>query len=265
MYFLHRRLPSILGGVALAAALLAIGPVTAFASGGATCAGGSVAAGTYSSLTISGFCTVDAGNVVVRNNLNVLRSAGLQATFFGSNLTVGGDIVVHNHGVLILGCEPFASPCSNDPNAGTGGTPGVQTSDSVRGNVLADYARMVIAHHNAIFGSVHQSFGGGGLFCDFVHPNRLSFTTYEDNTIGGDATITDMKTCWTGFIRNSVGGTVNFSRNATFDEDGNEVVTNRIRGDLNCFRNDPAVQFGDSMGIPSTVFGTTRGQCKAVI
>jgi hypothetical protein len=265
MHVLHRKLPSILGGVALAAALLAIGPVTAFASGSTTCAAGSVAAGTYSSLTISGSCTVDAGNVVVKNNLNVLRGAALQATFYGSNLTVGGDLVVHNHGVLLLGCEPFASPCSNDPNAGTGGTPGVQTNHSVRGSLVAEFARMVIAHHNAIFGDVHQSLGGGGVFCDFVHPNRLFFTTYEDNTIGGDATITDLRTCWTGFIRNSVGGTVTFSRNTTFDEDGNEIVTNRIRGDLNCVGNDPAPQFGDSGGTPNTVFGTTRGQCKVLI
>ena len=53
------------GGVALVLPLL---PVAASAAGGnGTCSGGSVAAGTYQSLTVTGFCSVDSGAVTVTN------------------------------------------------------------------------------------------------------------------------------------------------------------------------------------------------------
>jgi len=45
------------------------------------------------------------------------------------------------------------------------------------------------------------------------------------------------------------------------DDDGNEVVTNTIHGNLNCAENDPAPQVGDSEGSPNRVTGVETGQC----
>src|ERR1700737_485823 len=111
MNVLRRKLPSLLGAAALAAAFMTAGAATAAASG-ATCAGGSVAGGAYESLTITGFCSVDSGLVEVRHNLTVAPGGILNATFSGSNLKVGQNLLVKSTGILVLGCEPFASPWS---------------------------------------------------------------------------------------------------------------------------------------------------------
>jgi len=86
-------------------------------------------------------------------------------------------------------------------------------------------------------------------------------STYEDNAIGKNASITEVQTCWMGFIRNNVSGNVNYQNNVTADDDGNEVVTNTVARNLNCSGNSPAPQFGDSGGIPNTVSGHANGQC----
>lgn len=85
-----------------------------------------------------------------------------------------------------------------------------------------------------------------------------------DNTIGRNASVTGLRTCWLGFIRNTVMRNVNFSNNVTFDPDGNEVVTNSIRWNLNCHDNSPAPQLGDSGGALNTVGRKATGQCKAL-
>lgn len=49
--------------------------------------------------------------------------------------------------------------------------------------------------------------------------------------------------------------------NTVMDTDGNEIVTNTIHGDLNCWGNDPPPQVGDSEGSPNHVTGRETGQC----
>jgi len=202
-------------------------PVAASAaSGNAICSGGSVAAGTYQSLTVTGFC-----------------------------LTVG------SHAILVLGCEPEAFICFNDPDQ-TVGT--LSTNDHVGGNLTATGALMVLAHHNTIGGNVTQAGGGGGVNCSTfpLGPSGPpAYSTYEDNTIGRNASVTGLRTCWLGFIRNTVARNVNFNDNRTFDPDGNEVVTNTVRWNLNCHGNSPAAQIGDSAGSPNTVGRKATGQC----
>ena len=68
-----------------------------------------------------------------------------------------------------------------------------------------------------------------------------------------------------GFFRNTVSNDGRFVGNKTADPDGNEFATNTIGGDLSCNGNNPAPQFGDSGGSPSTVGGHVRGQCKKVV
>ena len=226
------------------------------ASGNATCSGGSIAAGTYQSLTVTGLCSVNAGPVTVTGNVTVAPGGVLLAAFGGSDLNVGGNLTAGSHAILVLGCEQEAFPCFNDPSAAT--------SDHVGGNLAADGALMVLAHHNAIGGNVAQSGGGGGVNCSTfpLGPSGPpAYSTYEDNTIGRNASVTGLRTCWLGFIRNTVARNVNFNDNRTFDPDGNEVVTNTVRWNLNCHANSPAPQVGDSGGSPNSVGRKATGQC----
>lgn len=277
MTLLRRKLPSILGVAALVVTFMASGAVSAAAATNATCAGGVIAHGTYRSLTITGFCNLAAGNVTVQRNLVIESGGGLNAAFAGSDLRVGGNLRVRPSGILVLGCEPFAFPCFNDLNAKSGGTPGMQTNDSVGRNLISDGATMVLAHHSVFWGDVVQVGGGGGVNCKTLPFGPPAYTTYEDNTMHGDVTVSGLHTCWSGFFRNTVSGDVRWSKNVTWDgtpeppgdptlhgdEDGNEVATNTVHGDLSCFNNVPAVQYGDSQGSPNIVFGDIRGQCTA--
>ncbi len=242
------------------------GAAAAKPSGGgaaATCSGGSIAPGTYSALTVAGACTLDSGSVTVTGNVSVRSGAALIAAFGGSDLTVGQNLVVQSNGVLVLGCEPEAFICLNDPDQEVGT---LITNDRVGGNLTADGALAVLAHHDTIGRNVVLSGGGGGLNCDpqdalFGSP---AYATYEDNSIGGNAVITGWQSCWLGFIRNTVGRNVNFQGNSTFDPDGNEIVTNTIGGSLNCSGNDPAPQVGDSEGSLNTAARAT-GQCVGIV
>ncbi|HKC21830.1 MAG TPA: hypothetical protein VKB64_04875 [Gaiellaceae bacterium] len=255
-------------GLAIAAAVL-VGQVGSAAAkppatgGDATCNGGSIAPGTYSSLTVAGACFLDSGSVTVTHNVSVQPAAALIAAFGGSDLTVGQNLAVQSNGVLVLGCEPEAFACINDPDQEVGT---LITNDRVGGNLTASNALAVLAHHNTIGGNVVLSGGGGGLNCDpqdalFGSP---AYATYEDNVIGGNAVVSNWQSCWLGFIRNSVSGNVNYQDNSTFDPDGNEVVTNTIHGGLNCSGNDPAPQFGDSEG-NLNVAARATGQCVGLV
>src|SRR5579864_3639098 len=273
MLKIPRRLFGLLAAGSVAAAMSVAGATVAAAASNATCSSGSVAAGTYASLTITGFCNVDSGDVTVQNDVTITPGGGLNAAFSGSNLTVAGSLKV-NSGLLVLGCEPQAFPCFNDPNGQAGGTPGFQTKHRVGEGLRSTNAVLVLVHHNTIFDGVSQIGGGGGLPCvPLFFQGPPAYTTYEDNTIHGDVAVSGLRTCWSGFFRNTVFGDVTWSGNITWDgtlpdfppvngdDDGNEIATNTIHGDLACFGNTPAIQFGDSGGTPSTVFGDATGQC----
>ena len=266
MGLFRRKALSLLGAGVVAAMYMATGITNVAADSNATCASGSVAPGTYRSLTITGFCNLDSGNVTVERNVTITGTGGLNAGFFGSDLTVGRDILIQPGGLVLLGCEPIASPCFNDPNRDKGGTTGWQTNHSVGHNFVSKGGVLVVVHHTTFWGEVAQTGGGGGLSCAQLFPmGPPAYTTYEDNTIHGDITVAGLHTCWSGIFRNNVWGTVNWNDNVTGDPDGNEVSGNLVHGNLNCFNNAPAAQFGDSAGVPNTVIGTTRGQCNNLL
>jgi hypothetical protein len=266
MRWLQRRTSTLLMALGLASSLLVLTPAGASAQvgGSATCHGGSVASGVYSSLDIAGLCALNAGPVVVQQNLTLEKGSGLNAAFGGSDLAVGGNVVVMQDAILVLGCEPQAFPCFNDNPT----HPTMSTHDSVGGNLTATSALMMLIHNNVIGGAATQTGGGGGVTCSFFPLGQNgppAYSTYEDNTIGNGASITGVNTCWLGFIRNRVWGTVNYNNNITADEDGNEVVTNLISGKLNCAGNSPDPQFGDSGGDPNLVAGGATGQCTSLV
>ena len=101
--------------------LLGTGTASAAGLASSTCAGGSIAAGTYGSLTITGLCTVELGNVVVVRDVTVAPGGGLEAVFSGSNLIVERNLVVGAGGVLALGCSPLLGDflCMNNPAGST--------------------------------------------------------------------------------------------------------------------------------------------------
>lgn len=256
-------LPLLAAGI-LAAAFAAMPAVAGAAGGGAyTCAGGSIPAGNYSSITVNGVCTVDAGNVTVQHNLTVASGGGLLAAFGGSDLAVGGNLTVESNAALVLGCEPEAFVCFNDPDQEVGT---LMTHHTIAGNLIADGALAVLVHANTIHGNAVVSGGGGGVNCDSqdILQGSPAYATFEDNTIGRNLTITGWQSCWLGAIRNNVSGNLIFQDNATFLDDGNEVVTNSIARNLICNGNDPAPHVGDSEG---SLNHATRGigQCASMV
>ena len=245
-----------------------MGSRAASVGGDATCFGGSVAAGVYSNLSIAGFCNVDSGSVTVEHNLTVLPGGTLNAQFGGtdtgpapSDVTVGGNLDVQTNGVLVLGCEPGHFTCQNDPDPSTGGT--FSNSASVGGNLTAEDALAVVVHVTAIGRNVTMSGGGGGVTCSGFLPVLLSppYGDFEDNTIGGNLTISGWQSCWLGAFRDTIRGNVDWHSNVTADPDGNEIATNSIGRNFNCAGNTPNPQIGDSGGLLNLVSGRANGQC----
>ena len=109
MILIAKRFGALTAIVVAVGALQLVSPAASYAASGQTCSGGSVAAGSYSSLTITGPCTVDTGTVTVARDLTVAPGGELVAAFGGSDVNVGGNLAVGTNGVLVLGCEPEAS------------------------------------------------------------------------------------------------------------------------------------------------------------
>jgi hypothetical protein len=229
--------------------------------------------GTHSSVVVKGACFVASGQpTVVRHNLTILAGGALNAAFGGSDIKVGGNIVVRSGGILVLGCEPFAFTCFNDPDQQNGGT--LSTHDTVGGNLVAKDALMVLAHNNNIEGNITQTGGGGGVNCStfpFGPNGPPAYSTYEDNTVGGKISVTGLQSCWLGVIRNNVDGGVNIINDQLADPDAIEINSNHIEGNLNCHDNSfvwdsSEANFGQT-GIwprtqaPNTVGGERTGQC----
>ena len=217
----------------------------------ATCTGGVVAPGTYKSLTIRGLCAIPSGTVTVQHNLEIEQNAALDAHFDAATLIVRGNVHVEKNAVFVLGC--LESGCST-------------TNNRVGGNVVANGALALIFHHNVIGGNISVHKGGGGVNCN---PNPLLqgspvFSDFEDNHIGGNLVVTQLRSCWLGIIRDTVGRNVLVIHNVMADPDANEVVTNVIGGNLACFHNDPHAQAGDSQGAPNMVKGHKLGECAAL-
>jgi hypothetical protein len=265
MAWMAKRFGAVAAVVVAAGALQVVAPTASFAAGAATCSGGSVAAGSYLSLTISGFCTVDTGNITVAHDLTVAPGGELIAAFGGSDVHVGGNLTVRANGVLILGCEPEAFVCVNDPDQNVGT---LITNDTIGHNVTTQGALAVIVHATKIGLNEVVQGGGGGVTCNSTIPNvpgPPAYIDFEDTSVGGNAIIQGVQSCWAGFIRDTVGHNVIYQGNAFADPDASELTTNTVGGNMICFRNSPQVQFGDSQGTPNIVSGHALGECKNVV
>ena len=246
------------------------------------CAGGKVPAGTYSSIVITGECYMPVGTIVVRGNVTVAPGALLDAATPGdpesgpvvpATVLIGGSVWVGDGAALIFGCSP---------NIFCGNPPGV-SYDRIGGNLTAVGALGVVFHSAAIGGNVSVISGGGGTNCNaspasppvvgapapWSDDASLDFTPvytdFEDNSIGGNLTIANLRSCWLGSLRNQIGGSTTIVNNTMADPDAMEVGSNLIAGNMTCSGNFaggvPAVQFGDGAAAPNMVGGWAAGQC----
>jgi hypothetical protein len=228
-----------------------------------TCSGGSIPSGTYNTLTVTGACSVDSGNVTVLQGATVNAGADLYAAYGGSDLVVDGSLNVLKSAVLILGCEPQQFICFNDPDQSNGT---LSTNDRVGNFLYANLPLAVIVHHSTL-GSVWNHGGVAGVNCNpqaalFGSP---AYFTYEDNTITGGVEIGGWHACWAGFIRNTVGDAVSYNGSTTASPDGNEIASNTIGEWLNCTGDSPKPQIGDSGGSLNTVGLYGGGQCFDIV
>ena len=254
MKALRRLAPMILVGavVLMSASSASAGGTSGGNFGHATCRSGNVASGHYQSLRIAGFCTIpDNRTVTISGNLVVADHAVLDSVHMGT-VHIGQDLLVGKGAVLGFGCAP---------SAGCSGT----SDDVIGGSLKTTGAAAVIMHGNTIRHNISIQGGGGSMDCTstalFGGPY---YYTQEDSWIGGSVWISGVRSCWMGFIRNHVGGSVHLWDNRFGDPDAMEIVTNHIHGDLTCFNNSPHAQVGDSEGSPNVVGGRKRGECRAV-
>jgi hypothetical protein len=220
-------------------------------------------AGTYSSVDVQGVCFVSAGQVTVTGNVTLEPGTSLVALFATdggsgtSGITVQGNIDVGPTATLILGCEATEIQCQDDNSANVG--------DTVDGSIISTNPLGVIIHESTIGGDVISTGGGGGVSCeptgifnDFGSP---VYSDYEDNTIGGNLTVTGLNSCWFGALRETIGGSATFQNNIFADPDASENLTNQISGNLLCSGNNPVVAYGDSGASPNIVGGFATGEC----
>ena len=243
--------PAIAAG-ALVAGASAAGAAPAWH--GAVCHSGNIASGTYPGLTITGKCTVPNGAVVVVRGDLVLDEGSYFNAFTQGTVLVTGNIRVGAKALLALGCTPESipppSPCGT-----------VTTHDTVGGNIVAVGALTMYLDGDTIGGNLVSIGGGPG-------PTLNPYINFpiKDNTIQGNVYVQGWKGAWFGFIRNVTLGNATFIGNvgvtkADGTPDSTEIVTNTIAGNLACYANVPAAQFGDSGGSPNIIGGFAAGQC----
>jgi hypothetical protein len=241
----------------LACALALTAPVAVTeAAPSTTCTGGTIAAGTYPSLTITGTCSLaNSGTVTVNGNLTVASGGVLNARTL-ANLKVNGNLVVSPNGAALVGCSP-AIECS--------GT----TTDVITGSVSATQAQAFIMHSTTVSSGVTIAGSTGGVSCApsaalapvAPFPGAPNYFDVEDSQIGGQLSISNLQACWLGTIRDHVNASVSIANNTLADPDAVEVVTNTISGNLSCSGNSPHAQVGDSGGQPNSVGGSKQGEC----
>ena len=285
----------LVSGLAAATSLLGLSAATAathndrhqhhtptVCSGASWTSPGTLGSGTYYGLEVSGICLVQAGaDITIKGDVTIDTAASLVA-INSQTMEIDGDISVGRAAILGLGCTAGLG-CD-----GTNNNP--PSADTVYGDITARGALAMYLNGDTVHGDVKFRWGGWGPMC--TDPNADSPTdplghdlVLKDNTFRGEVDLTGWSGCWLGFVRNTVHGDVTIANNyanpanVITDEnppenqglDSTEVVANTISGDLNCFANTPAAQFGDALqgqpaGYgPNVVNGKARGECASLL
>ena len=139
------RLFLVLGVLVLAGT---VGTSALAAGRGAICSGGTIAAGTYNSLYVSGNCVFAPGTITILGNLTV-ADGGILNDHAASPATVHvlGDVRVGHGAVLGLGKY---------------GAPGTMSDTWVGGSIFADRPLTLYLGGMTVYGNV-VSVGGGGV------------------------------------------------------------------------------------------------------
>jgi hypothetical protein len=266
-----------IGGAAVASASGIVGPAL-YTCGGTARHPGVVKGTIPGDLDISGFCVVNAGPAIVTGRL-VVDSGSVFAAVYAHNtkthkgnshLTVDGDVLVESGATAFIGCNP-ESACLDDPNSKH---PTLVGTATIKGSIVSTSALGTIVHVTKIGGSVKHSGGGGGLNCNpqgIFKTVTMSpvFSDYEDNTIGGSLSITGMKGCYLGVLRNQIAHSASFKNNKLADKDAIEIGSNVIGGNLACSGNSmvwdttelsPGSTFPRQVKL-NTVRGKRSGDC----
>ena len=244
--------------------------------------------GTYKSgVVVKGACFVKSGPAKVIGNLIVTKRSALAAAFGknartnkgGSSLTVTGKMVVGKGATAFLGCDA-ESPCIDEPHMKK---PTLKSHERISGGLIIKGALGVVVHNTTIGGKFKSTGGGGGVKCAPAGPFKAVhapvFSALEDSSVGGNLTISGLKSCWLGVARVHVKGNATLTNNVLADPDAIEVVSNHIAGNLACTGNShPASAPAFAQPVwdsaeqgnplfprtpqPNTVGGTRSGQCK---
>jgi hypothetical protein len=251
-----------LGTLAVAGALaLSAGPAVAASAapgpGAYTCTGGAIPSGSYSSITVTGYCEVEAGAVVsVVGNIDVAAGAVLDAQSAPSTIDVGRNVTAAAGSLLGLGCQPpsatgnSAHECALDPEG--------QSTITVNGNVTATDANTVLLNGVTVHGNVTLEGGGGEI------PWSI-----KNNAIGRNLTVSGQTTSWLGALFNTVAGNATLTDITVVDEHpgapGVYVVRNTVGRNLNCSGLAPGVSGGFVPGSVNVVGRNATGQCASLV
>ena len=263
-----------LSGASLALLAMALPAATLAASPGpGTCSGGTMLAGTYSSFTVTGTCTIAQGATVhINGDLTVANGASLNdhgiEAYRAAEMHVGGDVYVGKGAVLGLGW--------NSPNG-----EGSLGPDTVGGDIVASQPLALQVGQVTVGGDLVSN--GGGVLSTSIEDFR-NFPI-KDNVIHGNLIVQGWHGGWIGLIRNTVDGNVIFSKNVSgssdegpgTDEDSSEVmgsdlgaiggpsIPQTIHGNLICHGNVPAVHVNPvDFGANNFVGGNAIGQCAGL-
>jgi hypothetical protein len=269
------------GALMAAAGFAATGPTATMASGTYVCSGSvsapGVLAGSFFDVQVQGVCFVNGGPALVHGKLTVRPGSALVSAFAlndvtgsgTSSLTVNGDLTVDRGGALVMGCLASSFACLDDPDQNN---PTLASHDRVGGDLVGNRALGMVVHNSRIGGNVMEQGGGSGLTCNpsgiFAAFGSPAYTDTEDSVIVGSAQVTNLTSCWMGFIRNRVGGDVRLVNDQFADTDAIEILSNHVGGNLVCHGDSSTWDSADlsehlfpRIPEPNTVAGTREGQC----
>lgn len=243
--------------VAGALALSAGTPAMAAGPKAYTCSGGAISSGNYSSIKVTGACSVAADAVInVGGNVTVAPGAVFDAQSAPSTIRVGGSVTGGAGSLVGLGCQPpsytgnSAHTCAVEPEG--------HSTITVGGNVTVTDAAAVLLNGIKVGGSV--TLRGGGSTVPW---------SIKNNKIGGNLAVSGQRTEWLGVLFNKVGGSVRLTDIALSDSHpgapGVYIVQNRIGGNLSCTGLTPGVSGGFVPGAVNVVGGRATGQCASLV
>ena len=230
-----------------------------------------VLAGRFSSVVVVGTCVVNACPASVRGNVVVTPGSVLLAAFAlndtthsgTSSLAVGGNLVVRFGGTLIMGCSAAHFACIDDPSQKH---PTLNSSSSVGGSLVGPRrpgrrgAQQLHRRQRARAGrwrrpDLHARPGSSGS-----SSRRSTATTrttgsaaaWPSPACGRAGSAHCATTCSTRSWPWATGWPTRTPTSWSATSSAAACA---------CFRNFPAVQFGDSHGVPNLVGRFAIGQC----